>query len=280
MSEALYPGYSTGDHPWWRHFKNIVPANAFFHEFPIIWLLPEGKADHSGGFDDSIFEMINAVPPDVPRVFLSHMPTVHFEFEPTQHTRIMYLLREPHAQWRSMYTFTKRLRGVLNEHFRNTATSQDQFYNETVDPSESVWDFMEGMDTNTCTLKKLGVENERSTDVDVAMRVGVGVGGNGTVAFAFVLGGPPTRTQEHVFAARTLHRPFRPPPTNPPPPPATHHFNPGAPPRPAHVDVHVHVQQAGSPILLGSPTSAQSSRGARTLRIGGARLGIALPWAE
>ena len=46
-----------------------------------------------------VYDALEQIPADVPRVFLSQMPYSHFEYAPTRQTRLLYLLRDPHEVW-------------------------------------------------------------------------------------------------------------------------------------------------------------------------------------
>ena len=144
ISESLYPGYATGENEFWADLKARVTAVAFFHDFPIIWLLPEAHTGETAGFANNVFQSIDEIPTNVTRIFLSHMPTIHFEFDPTPYTKIIYLMREPHSVWRSMLQFKGRLRKVLNQHYADNGVDPSEFLNETIDPTEFVHDFLDG----------------------------------------------------------------------------------------------------------------------------------------
>ncbi len=140
VSEALFPGYSTNGSTWWTAFKAAVPADVFFHDFPILWLLPSVSKDQIA---DSTMALIDAVDPSVPRIFLSHMPVEHFEFELASRTRLIYILREPHAVWRSVMKYQTRLVAAVNDILRSRNLTS-HLLNETMHPATFTWDFNRG----------------------------------------------------------------------------------------------------------------------------------------
>ncbi len=64
---------------------------------------------------DSVFDDINNIAPTTSRIFLSHQSPEYFEYAPTPKTRIVYLIRDPHAVWHSLLRFTNRVVDLVRE---------------------------------------------------------------------------------------------------------------------------------------------------------------------
>jgi len=120
-----------------------MPANAFFHEFPVIWMLPGARNKSDSGFSETTYQNLDSLPEDVPRVFLSHMPTRYFEYALSPNTKIIYLLREPHAVWRSMMKFNERFYGVLND-LLDSMNDTKRRVNDSINAATFTWDFNRG----------------------------------------------------------------------------------------------------------------------------------------
>jgi len=98
-------------------FEVRAPAKYFFHNLPVFWLIPEAVksgelskvAYEAKDIPDEVFDSINSVPKGQTRIFLSHMPEHLFEYAPTPKTKIVYLIREPHAVWYSMAKWISRV---------------------------------------------------------------------------------------------------------------------------------------------------------------------------
>ena len=91
----------------------------FFHNFPVFWMLPPGIDKASGGeapeIPDAVFDEINRMPMNTPRIFLSHMPIDLFEFRLAPLTKVFYLIREPHGVWHSLAKWLERLFQLVYE---------------------------------------------------------------------------------------------------------------------------------------------------------------------
>ena len=59
---------------------------------------------------DEVYAALERIPPSMPRIFLSHQPYMHFEYNPDRRTSVMYLLREPHEVWHSTLNMMERFR--------------------------------------------------------------------------------------------------------------------------------------------------------------------------
>lgn len=57
---------------------------------------------------DEVYDAINSISKDTPRIFLSHQPRKYFEYSPSSKTKIFYLMRKPHATWFSMWKWYNR----------------------------------------------------------------------------------------------------------------------------------------------------------------------------
>jgi hypothetical protein len=114
--------------PWWspdvdataaagetaaaRHMASMNPR-VRFHGFPVFWLLTRGQPGDPA-IPAAVFDAVEAVPWDTPRIFLSHMPVEHFEYEPAPGTKIVYLVREPREVWTSLLNFMSRRKMATN----------------------------------------------------------------------------------------------------------------------------------------------------------------------
>ena len=145
VKNMLYPNPLTDD-----PVQEIdIPAPYVFHDVAVFWLLPESWLDsrsenykavkNYGQIPDAVFDKVNSIPEHIPRIFLSHMPAGFFEYAPTPKTRIIYLMREPHAVWHSVYKWNARLVSAVSdvleeEGVKNTikVISPEQFTKEFV----------------------------------------------------------------------------------------------------------------------------------------------------
>lgn len=120
VKTMLYPN------PLKDHIRDLeIPGAYVFHDVAVFWLLPESWLDsrhenykpikNYGQIPDEVFDKVNSVPAHIPRIFLSHMPAEFFEYTPTPKTRIIYLMREPHAVWHSVYKWSSRLASSVAE---------------------------------------------------------------------------------------------------------------------------------------------------------------------
>ena len=103
--------------------SQVRPHSYFFHNLPVFWLLP--SVPESGNpnkvhtlasketIPDTVFDDVNNISDTAPRIFLSHQPPEYFEYAPTPRTRIVYLVRDPHAVWHSLLKFTDRIVDLL-----------------------------------------------------------------------------------------------------------------------------------------------------------------------
>ncbi len=98
LSQIYTPGWSSNDgNAVPPHIADIPPVFKF-HGLPVYWLLPGGHQTNTI-VPTSVFHHVEGAPADTPRIFLSHMPVEHFEYDPAPGTKIFYLLREPRAVW-------------------------------------------------------------------------------------------------------------------------------------------------------------------------------------
>lgn len=139
LSQIFFAPY--GGHPAapGLHTLPDISVEQRFHRFPIFWTLPGTAEDDAGGVSDWNFEAIESVPENMPRIFLSHMPTKYFEYEPSLGTRILYLMREPHAVLQSTINMMSR-RVALGERYLEGATASDL---EKVDTTQQVFTKMD-----------------------------------------------------------------------------------------------------------------------------------------
>jgi hypothetical protein len=115
LSQIYLPGWTADDAAAAAaaapHMASVPPMYKF-HGFPVYWLLPgtttttttttttaTNGATTAAVVPDAVFDAVEAVPANVTRIFLSHMPAEHFEYRPAAGTKIFYLVREPHAVW-------------------------------------------------------------------------------------------------------------------------------------------------------------------------------------